>query len=199
MSRRLFFDIARRPRASRCAAVEGATSPRRSQRPLESRGSPGRRSQSRPRRASRGFARTWDLRTSAIRRRLQPRRRGRASQGCPPRRLSGRALRAPYQRGRVQAPPSSVAGGRSGCLPRAAMGLLGHRTAARSQSGCPAMVLDTPIAFDSDAPGAVDGDAGSYLDELLDSVSPVAAGDAELEAVEAVELAGPHLRLSGAI
>jgi len=61
------------------------------------------------------------------------------------------------------------------------------------------MALDTPIAFDTDAHGAVDGDAGSYLDELLDSVSPVAAGDADLDAVEAVELAGPHLRLSGAI
>ena len=61
------------------------------------------------------------------------------------------------------------------------------------------MVLKTPIAFDTDANGAVEGDAGSYLDELLESVSPVAAGDAGLDAVEAVELAGPHLRLSGGI
>jgi hypothetical protein len=61
------------------------------------------------------------------------------------------------------------------------------------------MVLKTPIALDTDAHGAVDGDAGSYLDELIESVSPVAAEDAGRGAVEEVELAGPHLRLSGGI
>ena len=61
------------------------------------------------------------------------------------------------------------------------------------------MVLKTPIALDSDAQGAVDGDAGSYLEELIENVTPVARGDAGLDAVEAVELAGPHLRLSGGI
>ncbi|HZM72950.1 MAG TPA: hypothetical protein VFC71_06205 [Candidatus Polarisedimenticolia bacterium] len=61
------------------------------------------------------------------------------------------------------------------------------------------MVLKTPIALDADAQGAVDGDAGSYLDELIESVSPVAAEDTGPGAVEEVELAGPHLRLSGGI
>jgi len=61
------------------------------------------------------------------------------------------------------------------------------------------MVLKTPIALDTDAHVAVDGDAGSYLDELIESVSPVAAEDTGRGAVEEVELAGPHLRLSGGI
>jgi hypothetical protein len=61
------------------------------------------------------------------------------------------------------------------------------------------MVLKPPIALDTDAHGAVDGDAGSYLDELIESVTPVAVEGPGLGAVEEVELAGPHLRLSGGI
>jgi hypothetical protein len=61
------------------------------------------------------------------------------------------------------------------------------------------MVLKTPIALDSDAQGAVDGDAGSYLEELIESVTPVVGGDVGPGALEPVELAGPHLRLSGGI
>lgn len=64
--------------------------------------------------------------------------------------------------------------------------------------------MDTkpPIAIDSDVQGAVDGDAGSYLEELIDATIPVAVEEPEaeqVEAVESVELAGPHLRLSGEI
>ncbi len=61
------------------------------------------------------------------------------------------------------------------------------------------MVLKTQIALDSDAQGAVDGDAGSYLEELIENVTPINVGDAEPDVLEAVELAGPHLRLSGGI
>jgi hypothetical protein len=53
------------------------------------------------------------------------------------------------------------------------------------------------IAVDADVHGAVDGDAGSYLEELIETASPLAIETAEEGAVEAVELAGPHLRLSG--
>ena len=55
------------------------------------------------------------------------------------------------------------------------------------------------IAVDADVHGAVDGDAGSYLEELIDGATPVVAETIEEGAVEAVELAGPHLRLSGEI
>jgi hypothetical protein len=55
------------------------------------------------------------------------------------------------------------------------------------------------IAIDADVHGAVDGDAGSYLEELLDSANAIAAETLEEGALEAVELAGPHLRLAGEI
>jgi hypothetical protein len=55
------------------------------------------------------------------------------------------------------------------------------------------------IAVDADVNGAVDGDAGSYLEELIDTGSPILPDALEAGAVEAVELAGPHLRLSGEI
>jgi len=55
------------------------------------------------------------------------------------------------------------------------------------------------IAVDADVRGAVDGDAGSYLEELIDSASTLTAETVELGAVEAIELAGPHLRLAGEI
>jgi len=55
------------------------------------------------------------------------------------------------------------------------------------------------IAVDADARGAVDGDAGSYLEELIDSASALSGETVELGAVEPIELAGPHLRLAGEI
>jgi hypothetical protein len=55
------------------------------------------------------------------------------------------------------------------------------------------------IAIDADAVGAVDGDAGSYLEELIDPSAAVVVETEEAGAVEAIELAGPHLRLSGEI
>jgi hypothetical protein len=55
------------------------------------------------------------------------------------------------------------------------------------------------IAVDADVNGAVDGDAGSYLEELIDTASPILPDAIEAGAVEGVELAGPHLRLSGEI
>jgi hypothetical protein len=45
---------------------------------------------------------------------------------------------------------------------------------------------------------AVDGDAGSYLEELLED-GVASAGSLVAEAAEAVELTGPHLRLAGNI
>jgi len=55
------------------------------------------------------------------------------------------------------------------------------------------------IGVDADVHGAVDGDAGSYLEELIDSATAAAAEPVEAGAVEAIELAGPHLRLAGEI
>ena len=58
------------------------------------------------------------------------------------------------------------------------------------------------IAVDTDVEGAVDGDAGSYLEELIEVAKPLAldgAAEEFAESIESVELAGPHLRLSGAI
>lgn len=55
------------------------------------------------------------------------------------------------------------------------------------------------IAVDADIHGAVDGDAGSYLEELIDQASPMVPEAIEAGAIESVELAGPHLRLSGEI
>src|SRR5690349_19100778 len=47
--------------------------------------------------------------------------------------------------------------------------------------------------------GAVDGDAGSYLDELI-ADAPAAEPAAPADQVEiAVEVVGPHLRLAGSI
>jgi len=60
-------------------------------------------------------------------------------------------------------------------------------------------VLNTPPALESETHTAVDGDAGSYLDEMLGGVTPIGTGDSGFGAVELVELAGPHLRLSGGI
>jgi hypothetical protein len=61
------------------------------------------------------------------------------------------------------------------------------------------MDIKTPIAVDADIKGAVDGDAGSYLEELIDVANPMLPEAVEAGTVEAVELAGPHLRLSGEI
>jgi len=62
-----------------------------------------------------------------------------------------------------------------------------------------AMQTKPTIAIDADVHGAVDGDAGSYLEELIDSATPLVAETVEEGAIEPVELAGPHLRLAGAI
>lgn len=48
-------------------------------------------------------------------------------------------------------------------------------------------------------PAAVDGDAGSYLDELIAESAPTDADVRPPEATVAVELVGPHLRLAGEI